>query len=97
MNRLVHSPGDRFNALERAAKGSEDLSSQQGCGQNLNKQRLIHRVSAFSRVVVSCPHLEPGYDPQACPEAKSLKNQDKIALFTKKAALYYDDQFERIR
>jgi len=97
MNRLVHSPGARFNAPGSVAKGLAILSSQQGCGQNLNNQRLIHRVSGFSRVVVVCPHHEPGYDPQACPEAKSLKNQDKIALFTKRAALYYDDQFERIR
>lgn len=32
-----------------------------------------------------------------CPEAKPLKLQDKIALFTKMAALYYDYQFERLK
>jgi hypothetical protein len=34
---------------------------------------------------------------QTCPAAKPLKLQDKIALFTKMAALYYDYQFERLK
>jgi hypothetical protein len=63
----------------------------------LNKPALVHRPQPLSKVVVCCPHREAGYDPQACPGLKSLMDQDKIALFTEKVALYYDDQFERSR
>jgi hypothetical protein len=63
----------------------------QRCGQEKNKHPLVHSPPRFSEVVVCCPHREAGYDPQSCPGRKSLMDQDKIALFTEKVALYYDD------
>ncbi len=71
--------------------GVRNLVKEQACGQKKDKYWLVHSPSGLSKVVVCCPHDEPRYDPQACTRAKSLMDQDKIALFTEKVVLYYND------